>query len=115
VALKRALRLRKGSDFQRVRQQGRNITSRLLMLAWSPNDVAQLRIGFVVSKRISKHAVERNYLKRLLGEATRAFLPALPPGTDIVVSARTQASTADLYMLEQEIQALLQRAKLLAV
>ncbi|HLX59078.1 MAG TPA: ribonuclease P protein component [Ktedonobacteraceae bacterium] len=114
MALKRALRLRKGSDFQRVRQQGRNITSRLLILAWSPNDVAQLRIGFVVSKRISKLAVERNYLKRLLGEAARSFLPALPPGTDIVFSARTQASTADIHMLEQEIGTLLQRAKLLA-
>jgi len=93
VALKRALRLRKSSDFQRVRQQGQTITSRLLILAWSPNEVAQLRIGFVVSKRISKHAVERNYNKRLLGEAVRGVLPALPTGMDIVFSARNQANT----------------------
>ncbi|GAC1566407.1 MAG: ribonuclease P protein component [Ktedonobacteraceae bacterium] len=114
MALNRALRLRKSSDFQRVRQQGRSITSRLLILAWSPNDVAQLRIGFIVSKRISKHAVERNYVKRLLGEALRAFLPGLPPGLDIVFSARTQASEADLHTLEQDMRALLQRAKLLS-
>jgi ribonuclease P protein component len=115
VALKRAVRLRKSGDFQQVRQQGRSISSRLLVLAWSPNDVARLRIGFIVSKRISKRAVERNRLKRLLGEAVRVFLPALPPGVDIVLSVRAAASTADVHVLESDIHALLQRAKLLAV
>jgi ribonuclease P protein component len=115
VALKRAVRLRKSGDFQRVRQQGRSITSRLLILAWSPNDVAQLRIGFVVSKRISKRAVERNYLKRLLGEAARVFLPGLPSSTDIVFSARNAASAADMHVLESDIRALLQRARLFSV
>ncbi len=70
--------------------------SRLLILAWMPNDVARLRIGFVVSKRISKRAVERNYIKRLLSEAIRTALPRLGVGLDIVVSARQQAGTADL-------------------
>lgn len=115
MALKRAVRLRKNGDFQRVRQQGRSVSSRLLILAWGPNDVARLRIGFVVSKRISKRAVERNHLKRLLGEATRTFLPGLPPGMDIVISAKNAARTADLQTLESDIRIVLQRAKLLAV
>jgi len=114
VALKRALRLRKSSEFQRVRQQGRRITSPLLTIAWMPNDVAQLRIGFVVSKRISKHAVVRNYLKRLLGEAIRPSLATLSPGWDIVISARQDTLTTDLRTLEQDIPALLRRARLLA-
>ena len=114
MALKRAFRLRKSSEFQRVRQQGRSITSRLLTLAWIPNDVAQLRIGFVVSKRISKRAVDRNALKRRLGEAVRPLLPDLSPGWDIVFSARRETLTADLQALEQDIPALLRRARLLA-
>jgi len=113
VALKRAVRLRKSGDFQRVRRQGRSISSRLLILAWSPNDVARLRIGFVVSKRISKHAVERNHLKRLLGEAVRGFLPGLPPGIDIVFSARNAASSVDIQTIASDIRILLQRAKLI--
>jgi ribonuclease P protein component len=87
--------------------------SRLLILAWVPNDVARLRIGFVVSKRIAKRAVDRNYLKRLLSEAMRAALPRLPGGLDIVVSARQQASSADLRTLEQDMLTLLRQAQLL--
>ena len=114
MALNRASRLRKSSEFQRVRQQGRSITSRLLILAWTSNDVAQLRIGFVVSKRISKRAVDRNYLKRLLSEAIRPLLPELAPGWDIVLSARKDTLMADLHTLEQDIPVLLRRARLLA-
>ncbi|HEU5375373.1 MAG TPA: ribonuclease P protein component [Ktedonobacteraceae bacterium] len=113
MALKRALRLRKSSEFQRVRQQGRNITSPLLALAWMPNDVGQLRIGFVVSKRISKRAVDRNYLKRLLAEAIRPSLGELSAGWDLVFSARKDTLTADLRTLEQDMPALLRRARLL--
>ena len=113
MALNRAVRLQKNSEFQRVRQQGRSLASRLLILAWMPNEVARLRIGFVVSKRISKHAVERNYIKRLLSEAIRSSLPELPRNWDIVLSARNAAVTADLHTLEQDIRTLLRRAGLL--
>lgn len=113
MALNRALRLRKGSDFQRVRQQGRSITSRLLILAWIANEVGRPRVGFVVSKRISKLAVERNYIKRLLSEAMRRALPDLLSGWDIVLSARNQVTTADLHTLEEDLVNLLNRARLL--
>lgn len=113
VALNRALRLRKNSEFERVRQQGRSVASRLLILAWIPNKEARLRIGFVVSKRISKHAVVRNYIKRLLSEAIRAYLAELPTGWDIVISARNPILLADLQALKKDMSTLLRRAKLL--
>jgi len=113
VALNRAVRLRKNSEFQRVKQQGHSIMSPLLVLAWIPNDVARTRVGFVISKRIAKHAVDRNYMKRLLSEAMRGFLPGLPSGLDIVVSARQKANTANVRILEQDLLTLLRRANLL--
>lgn len=113
MALNRALRLRKSSEFQRVRQQGRSIASRLLILAWVPNEVGKLRIGFVVSKRISKLAVERNRVKRLLSEAIRRHISELPSGWDIVLSARNHITIADLRALEEDIVNLLHRARLL--
>ncbi len=113
MALNRALRLRKNSDFQRVRQQGRSTASRLLILAWAPNEQAVLRIGFVVSKRVSKHAVERNYIKRLLSEAVRPVLSDLPSGWDVVFSAKSQAVGVPLPVLAQDVSQLLRRARLL--
>ena len=113
MALNRALRLRRASEFSRVRQQGRSLASRLLILAWVPNQDAKLRIGFIVSKRISKRAVERNYIKRLLSEVIRSLLPELSPGWDIVLSARRAITTADVAMLEQDVVSLLRRARLL--
>jgi len=89
--------------------------SPLLVLAWMPNDVARTRVGFVVSKRIAKHAVDRNYIKRLLSEAIRGLLPRLPGGLDIVISARQKANTADLRILEQDMVTLLRRAQLLEI
>lgn len=123
MALKRAFRLRKSSEFLQVRQQGRSITSRLLILAYVANNSETTRIGFVVSKRVSKHAVERNYIKRLLSEAVRPLLPCLSGGWDIVLtvrsgrgerSERNAAVNADASMLKQEVVTLLQRARLLA-
>jgi ribonuclease P protein component len=113
VALNRALRLRKNSDFQRVRQQGRSVSSRLLILAWMPNNLARVRIGIVVSKRISKHAVKRNYSKRLLSEAIRPFLPELSGGWDVVLSARSSILLANLPVLQEDVGMLLRRAQLL--
>ena len=113
MALNHAVRLRKNSEFQRVKQQGHSIVSPLLVLAWMSNEIETTRIGFVVSKRVAKHAVDRNHLKRLLGEAMRGLLPHLPGGIDIIVSARQKAITANLPALEQDLITLLRRARLL--
>jgi len=113
VALKRALRLRKSSEFLRVRQQGRSITSRLLILAFVANETEITHIGFVVSKRVSKHAVVRNHIRRLLSEAVRPLVPRLSGGLDIVLTVRNSAIHADVHMLRQEVVTLLERARLL--
>lgn len=114
MALKRAFRLRKSKDFQRVRQQGRVIASRLLILAWTANDLETVRIGFVVSKRVSKHAVDRNYIKRLLSEAMRPLLPEITGGWDIAISAKYTIKHTQLPVLVQDLRVQLQRAHLLA-
>lgn len=113
MALQRAVRLRKNGDFLRVRRQGRSIASRLLILAWAPNDVAHLRVGFVISKRISKHAVTRNYIKRLLAEAIRPLLPQICGDWDIAITARDAAREANLQELISDLTVLLRKAQLL--
>ena len=113
MALQRAFRLRKSSEFLRVRQQGRSFPSRLLMLAFVTNESDAVRIGIVVSKRVSKHAVDRNRLKRQLSEVIRPLLPGLPRGTDIVLTVRNPALNADVHILREQVIMLLHRARLL--
>jgi ribonuclease P protein component len=113
VALNRAVRLRKNSDFQRVRQQGQSVPSRLLVLTWMPNGEVCSRVGIVVSKRTARHAVDRNRTKRRLGEAVRPFLEQLAGRYDVVLSARSAAVAADFPVLRQEVITLLRRARLL--
>jgi len=112
VALKRALRLRKNTDFQRVRQHGRKTASRLLVLMCAPSNLATVRVGFVVSKRISKQAVKRNYIKRLLSEAIRPVLADIPAGWDIVISVKQTIIGVSLPALAQDLNLLLRRARL---
>lgn len=90
------------------------MASRLLILTWAPNQESGIRIGFVVSKRVARHAVDRNYLKRLLSEAMRPLLHNLAGGWDIVLNARQQALGIDLPALKQDVTQLLRRAQLLA-
>ena len=78
-----------------------------------PNNDTEVRVGFVVSKRISKYAVIRNHKKRLLGEAIRSSLNELSGGWDVVISVRHQILDADLNTITHDITTLLRRARLL--
>ena len=73
-----------------------------------------MRVGFVVSKRVSKLAVTRNYIKRLLGEAMRPYLTKLSGDWDVVITVRNYMSDATLSSIARELETALRRAKLLA-
>jgi len=68
-------RLKKKKDCDSVIKQGRHNADRFLVLKIQRNSLEQSRIGFVVSKKISKKAVERNRIKRRLsgGKNKRPF------------------------------------------
>ena len=108
----RDLRLRRNSDFERVRSQGRSWSSRSVVLAVTPNDLGTNRYGFAVGKRAG-NSVVRNRAKRLMREATRQCHPHLRQGHDIVLIARN-SFTPEMTQAEitQQIETLARRAKL---
>jgi ribonuclease P protein component len=55
------------------------------------NGLGHARLGLAISKRVSKRAVERNRIKRLLRESFRRVRHQLPP-VDLMVMAREQAA-----------------------
>ena len=86
------------------------------MLGYAARDAADepgyTRVGFSVSRRVGG-AVVRNRVKRRLRELMRRMLADIAPGYDLVVTARPDAANTPIATLDQELRALLRRARLL--
>ena len=102
--------LTKPEDFARVHGQVKWLGGGLVGIKSRPNDLPQVRYGFIVSKRVGK-AVVRNRVKRRLREIVRHL--DLKAGTDIILSARPQAAQAEYAALNTAVLDLLAQAGLL--
>lgn len=67
------------------------------------------RFGFVTGKKIG-NAVKRNRAKRLLRESVRLFEASVPPGAEVVVSARPSISGKSFQEVSAAYQRCLQKA-----
>lgn len=65
-------------------------------------------MGLAISKRVSKRAVERNRIKRLVRESFRRIRHELPP-IDVVVMGREQAASLAGPQLLAELDTLWRR------
>ncbi|MFA5828488.1 MAG: ribonuclease P protein component [Candidatus Shapirobacteria bacterium] len=72
-------RLTKKKDFQDVRLRGRMIQSPLFGLNYLNSENGN-KFGFIISKKISKRAVDRNRIKRLLAEGVRMNMDKIKVG-----------------------------------
>ena len=110
--MKRQYRLRRNSDFRRVRRLGKSNASPLMVLAFLRNGLDHSRFGFVVSKRMGK-AVRRNKIKRRMREVIRRCIPNIKPGFDLVFVARRPIAQAGYAEIECTLEYLLSKADLL--
>ena len=106
AAFPRSARLLKPKQFQHVFARPRVCSDAYFKLLARDNDAGQARIGMAVSRRVDRHAVGRNRIKRIVRESFRHWradrrqtsLEATGDqtlrGLDIVVLARPPAATA---------------------
>jgi ribonuclease P protein component len=108
--MKRAYRLRRPEHFQRVRREGRNWDTALVVLNAAPSRRRNARCGFIVGKRIGK-ATERNRARRRLREAVRLHYDRIAPGWDLVFIIRSpQIITVQFSRIQALVEQLLRRA-----
>ncbi|WP_158754758.1 ribonuclease P protein component [Dyella sp. S184] len=91
AGLPREARLRRPGEFAALRTSSGRAGGRCFHLRYRNNELGHARLGLAISKRVSKRAVERNRIKRLLRESFRRIQHQLP-AIDLMVMAREQAA-----------------------
>jgi ribonuclease P protein component len=104
--LKRANRINKTRDLQRVYRLGKPVHSSALVIKFvaapAGASAAQSQVAFVVSKKVSKKAVLRNRVKRVLREKVRLNLSRQKPGKYLVI-VKPQAANMTAAELRAQI------------
>jgi len=105
-------RLTRTSDFRRVYQKGTRFKSPNIRLYIQQMPTDAICLGVVVSKRVSKHATDRNRIRRIVKEwFVHSGSEAHSLGRDIVISiqsfstlgaAGSKALRAELHDLNKE-------------
>ncbi|WP_189441648.1 ribonuclease P protein component [Rhodanobacter panaciterrae] len=105
AGLPRDARLRRPGDFAALRTSSGRAGGRCFHMRYRDNELGHARLGLAISKRVSKRAVERNRIKRLLRESFRRVRHQLP-AVDLMVMAREQAAGVPGSQLLVEIDGL---------
>lgn len=106
---KPADRIRKRSEYQRVYDRGRKISSRNFTLFLLENDLRRPRLGITATRRAGG-AVQRNRAKRLLREWFRKVRHILP-AVDLVVNVREGFHRLTPEDLSREIETKIRRSR----
>ncbi|MFA5432394.1 MAG: ribonuclease P protein component [Candidatus Paceibacterota bacterium] len=106
-------RLKKEKEFEAVFKSGRTLRGKGVFLRYLTNGTAQTRIGFVVSKKISKLAVERNKVKRRMRDIVRAKKDKLKEGLSIVIVSLPPIKGKTYKEIKEDIESLLGKEELI--
>ena len=106
-------RLKKGKDFQCVFNKGKFINSDLISVRFLANKMDTMRVGLIVSKKVSKMAVLRNKIKRMLREIMRPNIIKTKESFDIIITAKSKISKVQSKEVDEVLKGLLKRSNLI--
>jgi ribonuclease P protein component len=108
---KKQNRLSKTKDVTAVSRSGRSFFSPNFVIKYVQSRASH-RVTVVVSTKVSKSAVVRNRIKRVIREAIRLDLAGLKPG-DYVIIVKPAVSTFKAALIREAVLGLLRKTRLL--
>jgi ribonuclease P protein component len=109
----RAMRIKQGRDFARVRREGQRLVTGCLIANWRPlPDGGRTRLGVVTGGGVG-NAVVRNRARRLLREVFRLHQHDLARPVDLVLVARPSIAAKDFAGVERDVMSTLRKTGLL--
>ncbi|MGY8650810.1 MAG: ribonuclease P protein component [Verrucomicrobiia bacterium] len=118
LRLTRAMRIRQGGDFARLKQHGQRLAQGGLVLNWlelpegAPSQ-SQARFAVITTRKLG-NAVIRNRARRLLRECFRLHQHALRVPVEMVLIARRSLVGQSFAGVEADYLAILRSAKLIS-
>ncbi len=103
----------KSSEIKSILSKGKKFIFRNFIVICNKNQLGYLRYAVVVSKKVSKRAVDRNRAKRLLKELIRKHEGILKEldGLDLIFIGRREILSKKLFELYPEFNELIVKLK----
>lgn len=105
-------KLTKNKEFDHVFKGGRSSYDKILGVKTVGNEADQVRVGVIVSSKVSKKAVDRNKIKRRIKEVFRLRLNKIKPA-DYVIIVLPEIKDKGFWEIENSIGLNLKRLKAL--
>jgi len=101
--LKKQNRLKNKNDFDKVFKKGISVFGQILGIKFSKNTSMFNRFGVIVSKKISKKAIERNKIKKQIKDILRNEEKNLKKGNDFVIITLPEIKNKKYKEIQLEI------------
>ena len=103
-------RVLKGHEFRYLKENGKPIVGKMMVLSHAPAPDGKRRLGIIVTKKFNKRAVKRNRAYRVIREAYRLIKDSVKEDICLVIIARkhlhgksaSEVQTELLHLLENE-------------
>ncbi|WP_028273921.1 ribonuclease P protein component [Atopococcus tabaci] len=111
--MKKAYRVKKEADFQKVFHQGNSVANRqFVVYVLDKPDQSHFRVGISVGKKIG-NAVMRNAVKRKIRQSLHELDEELKEDKDFLVIARKPAATMTTHQVKSSLRHVLRLAGML--
>ena len=100
-------RLTKKKDFEMVFKRGKSLKEGFLLMKFFCTELPECRFAFVTSQKVSKKAVIRNRVRRVLRELVQKELMKFKKSVDVVLIALPGLEIKDTIKIKKDLTSLL--------